>query len=471
MKKILIPVAIIAAIGVTAPKIIAIKAEKQLQDVVNTLNDVDGYNAVIKEHNQGWFGSTSIVNIELDFSQFAPQPAGAQQTPPPFENIDIDIIADVQYGPILTDADSLFGQLSWDIHIPLEHSSLSYADISQTSIYRSRGHLGLFGDVSLKDEFPAFVISQPEKGLSFEFDGYQGRGETVNNQLDYSGDVPSFSMQGNGIALKTEGWRLNWEGDVNYLAALQGIYTDSDLEFKIENIEVNDGQLATVKEFGVFANTDVDESELLDMRMGYTVGQIVTPFDQFTDIEITMTLNNLSSAFINDYQQVIKNASALSDPDEIKRHMTEPLIEALQHKPSFTVNNIGFSHSSGRLQSTGEVSLSTTEFNIDNVFDKNYWRQSLLVTSSISLPITLFNDLGQKYVQTQLQNNPSASSLTTEELRELSVNQTNSMMNGFIQQGLLTQEDDQLNLEFSIQDGQGTLNGNPFPVDGLFASN
>lgn len=471
MKKTILSIAVLAIVGIATPKFIGSQAENTLRESVAQINEIPGYSAEIIELNSHWFSSESKIRFKLDFEELMPPGQEPQDNPFPLENWQFDIDVDLNYGPVLLSSDAFLGQVAWRVAVPGTGNWNNYSKHDDENVYLNVGHRSLFGNLDYIDRFPAFLIEDPENGLSIDFSGYDGQGTTENGEVVYDGTLPTFTITGPGVSFESQQVTVDWRGDFDYLATLQGIYSDSTTEISIESMRINEGQIASIDNFMLFGNTEVDEAQLIDGQFGYKIAAINTPFDNFSDIEIILSFENLSSQFLNTYQENANKLVGNNDPEAIKAVFAEPVAKALQYKPSIKIDNIGFSHAAGELSSQASIGLNTDEVSAQQVVSADFWKNALTMDSSLTLPVSLFQDLGKKYVSMQLMATPEARNMSQQQLEEVASNQASAMMQSFTQQGMLALDGEQLSISFSINDGKATLNNNPVPLDALFPAN
>ncbi len=470
MKKTLLAVAVAAgAVILISPKIIANKIDSQIRQVVNSINDLPGYHASIVNTEQSWFNSTATLNISLDFAEL--NPAMAAQSPEAaamFDDLNINVLVDAQHGPILLNK----GLGLSDIHVSVPNTSdeLTDGENKVENIYLFDGKVNLFGDLSYSDSFPAMHIAFPEGDGKFLFSGYEGTGETVQGNFIYSGTSTSMQMASPEVDLNISDITINWEGEFDIAKLMQGIYGNSKTSIVIGNFAATQAtqSLFGWEDFELYANTNVDASDLMSMQAGYRIASLNTPIEKFEDIEIAFELNNLDQTFMKTYQElVLSMQTADAASQEMLDDLKEPVIQLLSHKPEVTITNVGFKTAAGTLQSNATVKLAEYDINETQLQDADFWQNNLLLDSGIDLPKGLALDLLQKYLMVQFQADPGAAGYTPQQLQELATQQSQMMLDNFMQGGFFTEENGQLQLAFNIANGMANLNGQEMPLEAL----
>ena len=110
MKKTLaVLVFILVAACLIAPKFIAPRHQEKVVELIDNINKTPGYSAKIISTDSAWFGSENKVLFTLNTAQMDPS---LQE-----QNIDIELVLDTHYGPLLFSNQGLFGLYTTTIKI------------------------------------------------------------------------------------------------------------------------------------------------------------------------------------------------------------------------------------------------------------------------------------------------------------------------------------------------------------------
>ena len=467
MKKIIIPVALIAVVGLVAPKFTGTGINESLDDFVAQLDTAPGYTASIKSRDTSWFSSSAVVNVGIDPAMFADLGLGPSEMEN-FENLSADINVTAQHGPFLTLNGLGLGLSAWkaDVSDSALREFLSYAE--DKVFYSMSGSIGLFGGASFEDTMPKFtVISQDGGDEEITFSGWNGSGSLSSSGSSYSGQTDSVVMSADGVTFEMKTMTLAGKIEGDWSAAMKGELYDSVSQFGIASINFDMPMMDTnAKLESLLVDVVTQKSEdgnLMDMDMNYAMKSVQMPEFSGRDLVLKAEINNVEKAFLKAYQQATTKPAqmeqALADMIETK------LLPQLQASPEFNITEMSGKVADGNF--SGKVMAKVTGIDSlpEPLEDPAFWMSKAVIDSTLTLDKAMALWVGQQVVASQIQADPSAAGMTDEEIKAIAAEQVEGMIGMFTQQGMITvNADGEYEMTFNMQDGQALLNGNPMPL-------
>lgn len=469
MKKSLLALAVAAAgVSLVAPKFIGDNAQTQLNQFVAKINELPGYQLTVLNTKQGWFSSSSKLEFGLDLTEYDPNLADDPEVAKMMEDWKFAVEVDIQHGPVLLSKG--LGLTDIKVCVPGTSDDIKHDGKKVENIYLFDGKLSLFGNLSYEDSISPMVIEFDNDAGNFMFSGYSGSTNTQNGIAGYTGQAASLEIKTPVMNMSMSDISNEFTGEIDFAKLAMGIYSDMKGSFNIGNFAVTQAAqpLVAMDDLEVFVSNDVDDNNVTDMQIAYRIAKADTPIENFTDVEIAVELNNVNQNVMTQYTEMMMS---MQDPQIDEEQLLEKVkpfvVDFLTAQPDMKITNIGFTTAAGTLQSQADFKLADYEIDDAKLVDAEFWQNNVLLTSSVSLPKTMLLDLTQKNLMLQFQADPSAAQYTPEQLQELADQQAQMMADNFMQGGFLVEKDGELQLNFSVKDGMGDLNGQQIPLAAL----
>lgn len=472
MKKIIIPIAVIAAVGLVAPKFTGNAINQGLDDLVAGINQAPGYTASIKSRDTSWFSSSAVVNVALDPELFADLSADAADTEM-FENLTADINFTAQHGPFLTLNGFSIGLSAWkaDVSDSVFREFLAYDE--DKKFYSMEGKMGLLGGISYADNIPEFNVIADETAEdvndTIAFSGWDGSGTMAAGESTYAGKMDSFVASGDnlGMTLEIKFVTLDMSIEGSLIDAMSNVFYDSKGKFVIGSINFDSPMSQSA---GNIQNVVMDvvsekseDGKLMDFNMNYMVESIDVPNFKGSNLVVKTEINNLEKGFFEAYQE------AVAKPAQMEQAMVavieNNLLTQLQASPEFNITEMSGNVADGKFSGRILAKVTGIDSLPEPLEDPAFWVSKAVVDSKLTLDKAMALWLGEQVVASQIQADPSADGMTDEEIKAIAEQQVESMIGMFTQQGMITiNADGDYEMTFSMQDGQALLNGNPMPI-------
>ena len=465
MKKVIIPVAVIAAIGLIGPKITGSSYNTQLEEFVAGVNEMPGYTATLSERTQNWFSSASVIELGLDPAIFEDEAIPAEQMAM-FEDLSFKLNVNAQHGPVLWLNGFSLGLTA--VKAEMDESTLrdklKYAD--DQSFYTIAGNIGFTGTFSGKDTVPAFTLAESgEEGNSADFSGWNGEFAVSNSGTVYDGEMASFKAgsTATGIDMSIESVTMQSTIEGSFAEAMENVLYNSEGKFVIGSLTVNtpleDGNM-NMQNFVIDVVSKVnDAGTLMDADMNYSMDALSVAGVDAKNVLIKTEFNNLEKSFFKAYQE------ASMDPELLPEMMETKLLPQLQANPELNITELSGQINDGNFTGKFLTKLEGIDAMPASMEDPSFWMSALVVDSKVSMDKAMALWIGEQVVTSQMMTDPNAAGMTEEEISAIAAQQVEGMIGMFTQQGMITVTPEGMHeMTFTMQDGQAMLNGNPMPL-------
>lgn len=464
MKKLTIIALLIAAMGLIGPKIIGSVANKNINEAVVAINEAPGYQAKVVSVESGWFSTSAKANVRLDpaiFGDMFPYPEVATF----FEDFSITVNVNAQHGPFLSLNGLGVGLLALKAEVDesMLRDILTYSDDQR--LYSLAMDMSLFGSVDYADKVEGFSVIGMD-GISFS--GWTGNGSMSSSHLDYKGQMGSLAIGSDLVAFEINSMSLVMDVDDSWASMMTDPFYDSAFEFNIGSLimgsSTDQSRSVTIDNMvmdGVSKQSD--DGQLLDVDFNYSVGRITTP--QFTaeDMVVKTELLNLEKDFMTAMQEVSANPLAL---EEMASNIESKLLPQLQVSPAFNITEMSGTIGDGGFSGKMLTKLAGVEGIPANLEDLGFWASKVVVDSKFEVEKAMALFVAELSLNSQFKNNPAISGqMTDTEIEALAAQQAAFMVDTLSQQGMVAvNADGNLEIAFTMKDGQAVLNGNPMPL-------
>jgi uncharacterized protein YdgA (DUF945 family) len=467
MKKIIIPVAAIALVGLVSPKFTGNAINEGLDNFVASLNTAPGYIATIDSRETSWFSSSAVISVGIDPVMFADLGLDSTELGS-FEDLSATINVSAQHGPFLTLNGLSLGLSAWkaEVNDSVFREFLVYAD--DEKFYSVKGNVSLFGGLSFEDLMPKFtVIPQDGDDQAIAFSGWNGKGAASSDNTAYSGATDLVTMNAEGVTFEIKSMTLESSFDGNWTALTQGDFYNSVSQFAIASINFDMPMLDTnAKLEKLIIDVKTEKSEdgnLMDMGVDYAVESVESPEFSGRDLVIKTEINNLENAFFKAYQE------ASTKPAQLEQAMLDmietKLLPQLQAAPEFNITEMSGNVADGNFSGKVMAKVAGIDSLPESLEDPAFWISKAVVDSNLKLNKAMALWIGEQVIASQIQADPNAAGMTDEEISAIAVEQVEGMIGMFTQQGMITlNADDEYEMTFTMQGGRAMLNGNPMPL-------
>ena len=437
MKKIITFAILMVIVGLAGPKIIGSSANQKFEEFIAAVNETPGYQVVIIDSETSWFSSKATVNVGLD-----PMILGDMGNDPQmrmlFEEFSTDLSVTMQHGPFLTLNGLGLGLLAVkaDVDETVLREYLIYNE--NESLYSLGVDLGLFGGASFSDTLQGFTLR--ELG-TVSFGGWNGEGSVSSSYVSYKGEMESFTAEAGGEKLEVKSVGLDLEAEDSLINILTMSFYDSASEFTIGSITSKDN--VALKNMAIMATTEVTNGgQLMDMGISYAVDELLIPGFNATDLLLKVELVNLEKTFFTAMQHAGQSAMEV---EELSALFNDNLLPQLKASPEFNITEL--SGNVGGNSFSGKALIKLTGIKQMPIFmeDPSFWLSKLVVDAQLEMERAMAVTMAQSMLPSKQQAEATVNMLTAQGM--VNVNARNN-----------------LEVSFTVNDSQVTLNGNLSPL-------
>jgi len=455
-------IVVVVAAALIGPKFVGPQVEGALKQHVEVINQLPAYNARMVSFDSGWFSSTATVSLGVDFGSIYPEASAP-------DDLSFEVVIDVQHGPVLTQFSPGLGMASFEAHTK-DEGLREYIEWEENMpFYHLTGSAGFFGGVSYDDSIIAFSSKPNDEQTSLTSSGYKGEGSISSDEFSYEGKMDGAEGLIDGQAINIGELEISTKAKGNMLQIIKGELYEGEMSMTLAEIIVGqpgDVDLFELKNLGMEFNSYFsDDEERMNIDMNYSVESLKAEDFDLEDLKLKMAFNNIDSEFLLAYNEMMQNIYDQS-PDEIEvatqKLVEENLPQLLQAEPEFVISEFSGEMEPGNFNGNLNAKLAGVTQMPDNLQDVQFWLSSLVVDASIAIDKPLLKWVAeQQMLSTMRMQMPGADEA---ELQEMAEQQAPMMIDMYLQQGLLKEEDDEYRSEFQMENGEGVLNGQKIPL-------
>ncbi|MCO4798988.1 MAG: YdgA family protein [Colwelliaceae bacterium] len=467
MKKLVLSICgLTVAAALITPKMVSVKVEKQINNIVKEINDAYGYTATISNLESKWFSTSGKIRISIDVEQFSIQDAPAE-----LEDAYLDFDIQAQHGPILTNGDNALGL--FNMSLAANHDKLrEYLNWAEESpIYGLKLFTDITGNTSYKDVIQAFSMSDTENSLDIKFEGYQGAGTFSNGALTYQGTSNESNITLDNANMKIGEIEMSMVADASIAELFQtGLY-DSDSKISVKSINIIDeskAMNAKLDNIYIEAISKVDNvKNSANIAITYGVDTIETNDFNAKDVALALEINNISKAFVTAYQENTKMFTEGTEEEiqeNILKFAQDNLLTFLKAEPQINITSLRATLDEG----TFESHINTSVVGITQVpkimEDPMFWLPHLLANGEVKGSKAVIEYIAATAVESQIKADPQAANMTDEQIKQIAAQQVPQFLQGFIQQGFIIENQSGYQTNFVFKDKALTVNNKPIPL-------
>lgn len=427
MKKIIITLAIIAAVLGVGPYIIGSQAEETIRDIYAKANKNPYVNYQITEYNRGWFTSDAKTTMTIS--------GQAMQLPNDFNLI---VTQKMQHGPVLWQADGLglgLADSDYGMELPADLvSSLKKVEGLDENVLSMVSRMGFDGSSISIIKLNPFNIKKDNQLVAVR------KGEFIA-EVDMAGEIV---MQGDwfGMSVKENEKDIVDIGKLSIdmqQSLIRGELFDinalfaGDFEMVLDAINVNGKtpaetmSLATIE---IKADTKAHD-ELMDFNFFMGAKKIAAMGQEFTEIGQDFSLLNMDQ----DSMQILNNLAVqgqAADPTKMISDLQGLLPKLIDSGFMLKINRIGMQTAQGEINTSADIVINKDLYDANNPMSV---LAALEANAQGFAPEAFFTQLGMQ---------PNIDML--------------------LQQNALVRDNGKLTFTAQFKGGQATLNGSAVPL-------
>lgn len=459
---------IIVAIALFLPKYIASQVSTSVTNIATTINEMPVYSAQIVEIDEGWFSSTAIIKVGINFdkisaSEIDNMPTGETQFLVNFKAAHGPVIVNDGFAIALVKWQATFAGMKLKPIMKWDHSK---------PFYQINGIQQLSNVTQLEDQIQAFTIDNDAQKVQADFAGYIGSGTFSHSHFDYSASVGKTTIENNENAAMISDMKLTMNIDGNYLDAMEGKLFDTDVTLNIGQFQLTD--LVRQLEVVNLLSTDLEVVAKVEEQDGtakiiqrLNVDSATLGGYQIQDLKMDFVMNRLSLIFIEKYQQMANQLSG-KDPvivqQETLKFAQDNLLELLSKDPEMKLTNLSATIPEGKFDLNATAQTANVTKLPDDLQDPEFWLSHLIAEANLHSDKAVAEMFAKNYMTTQLVANPQTAEMSAEQIVQIAEQQAPVVLENMVQQGLIVEENGAYKASATLKDKQAILNGKPIPL-------
>ncbi|WP_019027341.1 YdgA family protein [Colwellia piezophila] len=429
MKNLSIAVILILASLLISPKFIGSVVEDEREKMLVELNAIDGISLTTHQYDSGWFGAqvSSELRLSLEDDGFA--------------DVTFLLAEELSFGPII------ITKQGW--HLGLGYSAVKFkfsaAELDEKIIKLINENMHLGALLSFNKDVTTFINTDEmsyEEGESVIVAKAVAAQFTLINNEHISGD---FSWGGLEVKDATQRFVIGTVTMSTEQKVVSGDYLQGtailtgDATFKVENIDIYEqsSHIFSLKHAGLKSEVSLDK-DLLALRLQYYADEISASGQSFTEPNLEIVLANID---INALQELNHTIASLStglvgddNSEELLAALSVVVDKVLAKNPSLKVTDLSVVTEQGKIASEFNFSINKDLFDINNL-DSMALIMALEADAKGKVPLAYLTHLGIA-----------------------------AMVNNFVEQGYLTQQENDISFEAKYIESQLTINGKAFAL-------
>jgi len=152
--------------------------------------------------------------------------------------------------------------------------------------------------------------------------------------------------------------------------------------------------------------------------------------------------------------------------EEMASEFESKLLPQLQVSPAFNITEMSGTVGDGSFSGKMLTKVAGVEGIPANLEDLGFWASKVVVDSKFEVEKAMALFVAEMSLNSQFKNNPAISAqMTDTEIEALAGQQAATMVDTLSQQGMVAvNAEGNLEIIFTMKDGQAVLNGNPMPL-------
>lgn len=473
MKKLLLAIVLIAIVGGVVPFYAGIRAESELNKLVELINANPGYTAHWAHYTKGWF--TTSAQLQVLMANYDSQ-TGQQGS------IDVPFGLEVMHGPLLTNPKFQLGWFSFSLFLREKESAYLSQRVSSAGagdLFHSSGHMDLAGQLYFRNEIMPFTAN--DTGLAMAFAGYSGSGVVAPaGKLVYGGQSGEASVEMDDedghVKLVLGEARLQVVSDYSRLVPGTSILP-SKAEFVLPKVTLSiNGDRSVVNDIRILAEATLPEDmNVVNFGVNAQVADGDIVGQTFTDFSLVLAYNRISLPLVERYiamtETLLTNTDKQADPSQF---FTSDIVnEALSYKPEIALNQFSVTLDEGSVQSHVIFQLEPVDGIDPTLLSLN--PLALLNMLTVNLHVQIDKPLAKKLaiqhatdsVESQLETEREAGvegKHTAEQKQELIDDEANMLLQALVNQGVIVEAGERYQTTIGYDKGDTLINGNPSPI-------
>ncbi|RUO47253.1 hypothetical protein CWE21_08650 [Pseudidiomarina aquimaris] len=458
-----IGVAVVVAGLVISPTLIGSQAESSIREHVALFDqEQPAYSLEVVSYERGWFSANAVLKMSVDLATLMVDPDA--------EEVSTLIDVSIQHGPILTDQGFGLGLAAWQATNDGAGLETYVQWDTEQPFYLQQGTVNLLGIGVFQDYIPAIQSTSALPDFSFSMTEFRGDGHYSNGEFSYQGNHEQLQLNvADEFSVDVNAMAINFDATADLKTMLRGVYYPSAVTFTLGQMRMAAAEEELFLMSHLVSDIAMLESEdgsLVHVHMGYKADNLYVDGTEVSDVRMLTQVNNIDRGFIDDYFSSMKDLVGEDDPQVLATRMTAMMerhkADLLTAQPELAFPDFGFSMTEGSLDGSMLMTLAQID-QLPAQVDDAFIQQNLIANADLKIDKALAHKLASAYVRTAFAAGGPVD-MDPEQLNELAEQQATTMLQNFVQQGMLTSEEEHYLFHAEVAQGMLNLNGQQLPL-------
>jgi uncharacterized protein YdgA (DUF945 family) len=484
MKKLIGLVVLIAALILGSYYGMGIVTERTLKKSIDVINQSNGLFVDVASFDKGWFKSTTVLNWRMHVPEHLVKNQNGQSTTFPAQDYKVKMPLTIYHGPFILAGHGVqfgLGYASTVIDLPAVYAdkfSSVFAKESQRPKLVLKLLVNYLNNSTLYVGLPSFKLVAKNNGGQMDWYGMDGKISLSSNLRNIDG-----SMIINGLNFVKDKSKAIL-GKVTSSYKMQqtdfGLYS-GQLSFALPSFVASEnGQnVLEMVLLDIQANTDVDAG-LFHSFFKTSLDKLITKGQSYGPVVFEMALKNIDAEILGKMNQQVNEIQQGSNSNRQKAlfALLPELPKLFSKGPQFEISKLRVVVPEGVVEGDMVISLPKGEgINPFQLVQKIQGQGKLSVPAALVKSLAMASikqkllsqpTLQQAMVQQLQSNDPTqgeadqSKPTTAEDLAQQANAQTEQKLSDMVQSGLIVAHGTNYLVEFSLLQGQLSVNGRPF---------
>lgn len=470
--------------------------ERTLKQNIGEVNQTDGIFVDIENYNRGWFTSSAQLDVKITVPERVMKGADDQLQTIPEESYSMKIPFEVYHGPIAFTPSRIYlglgyGQTRIDLPDGLEEQAFTIFKPESTMPVLELGvFVSYLNSSQFKINLPGFKLVAKDNGGQIEWLGMNSNIHITHDMNSIEGNITIDGV--NVVKDKIKAILGKFSNKFDLRKTDFGLYLGT-AEVSLPSLIVsgNDKTVFQLDKFKALSDSDVNNG-LLKSSFKTSVDKVVVQGRSYGPAKLEMSINNLDAKVLTDINE---QANKLQHGNDAQRQQAmfailPQLPKLVANGAFFEVSTLNITMPEGDVSANLKISLPKgTEDNPFKLIQKVHGEGRVQVPAAIvtqlveeSVKMNLMQQSAlQKAMVSQMKTSAvvtkasqdaaaqgadnkssNATSASDDELSKQALEGAKNKLSSLVKDKILVEKGSNYILEFMFDQGQFTINGQPF---------
>lgn len=474
MKKLAGLVVILAVLVLGGYYGMGVMTERTVKNTVDVVNQVNGMYAEVVEYHRGWFSSDALISMKLHVPERVSKNEAGQSVTLPAENYQGQMPVVIYHGPFIFSPSGLkfgLGYLENDFNLPAKYAQ-QFDTMFTPDSDKPKLQINLFVNYLNKTVvgmgIPAFKLVAKQGGGQFEWLGMHSSTTVASNLNTVVGSLIIDGMKVSKDKTQIDMGEFDTQYDL-YKAPNGLMLGEASVQFPEVMVKQDQNTLFSMNGLEMSSDAGVD-GDLFNAHMSASLGLIETNGQKFGPGQFEMAVRNLDAevlAKINQQAKAVQNGTEQEKQQALIALLPE-IPKLFSKGAELEVSQLSMTLPQGDIN--GNMMIALPAGDVSNPFEL---LQKVKGHGSLKMPIAVVKEMMTQSIRQQMAKQPDMQQALMQQMHSGDANQSvnvdqlvamqvDQRLKAIVQSGLVSQQDADYVIEFDLNAGQFTVNGQAF---------